>query len=119
MFSYDFSSATDIFPLSFQETLVERLNNKTVRFSWVVSGLGCNVFLAPTSQKGSPFFVPLSLLFYISFLRKARPMYGGPIPFLNSLTRGYLLFVDWTPSVFSRSLELSYRRNSFFAEIEL
>ena len=26
-------------------------------FSWVGSGLGCNVFIAETSQKGSPFFV--------------------------------------------------------------
>lgn len=50
-------SATDRFPLSFQETLVERLFNKTVSFSWVVSGLGCNVFLAPTFQKASLLFV--------------------------------------------------------------
>ncbi|KAH7571040.1 hypothetical protein JRO89_XS05G0243300 [Xanthoceras sorbifolium] len=56
-FSYDLSSATDIFPLSFQETLVKRLNNTTVSFSWVVSGLGCNVFLVSTFEKSSPFFV--------------------------------------------------------------
>ncbi|KAK2658106.1 hypothetical protein Ddye_011158 [Dipteronia dyeriana] len=53
------------------ETLVERLNNKTVSFSWVVSGLGCNVFLAPTSQKGSPFFV--------------RFRTGQPLGYLSSL----------------------------------
>lgn len=37
-------------------------------------------------------------------------MYGGPIPFLSSLTRGYLLFVDWTPSGLDRS---AYSISSF------
>ncbi|KAM7265414.1 hypothetical protein ACFE04_003097 [Oxalis oulophora] len=51
LFSYDLSSATDRFPLSFQETLVERLKKKTLSFSFIQSeGLGCNVFLSPTSR---------------------------------------------------------------------
>lgn len=50
--SFDLSSATDRFPLSFQGVMVESLFTLTAAFAWVFSGLGVNVFVAPASLNG-------------------------------------------------------------------
>lgn len=50
--SYALSSATDRFPLAVQGFLVEALFNLTTAFAWVRSGLGTNVFQAPTTRDG-------------------------------------------------------------------
>lgn len=47
LFSYDFSSATDRFPLNVQSLIVSCIWNYEVAMAWVVSGLETNVFSAP------------------------------------------------------------------------
>lgn len=55
--SFDLSSATDRFPLTFQEAVRKCLFNKVVAFSWIHSGLRVNVFSAPNGLKGAPKFI--------------------------------------------------------------
>lgn len=51
------SSATDLFPLSVQKLLIDKLFNKEAAHAWIESGLGGNVFLAPTRSEQFPQFV--------------------------------------------------------------
>jgi hypothetical protein len=52
LFSFDLSSATDRFPLTFQEIVVRCLFGGAVSSAWVISGLGINMFQAPFNSKG-------------------------------------------------------------------
>lgn len=45
--SFDLSSATDRFPLSFQQSVISCLFSFDTAFAWIASGLGTNVFSAP------------------------------------------------------------------------
>lgn len=58
--SFDLSSATDRFPLSFQSLVINQLCNMEVAFAWVISGLGVNAFRAPGPCKGTPRLVRFS-----------------------------------------------------------
>lgn len=49
-FSFYLSSATDRFPLMFQNALVRHIFGRDIAHAWVSWGLGTNVFLAPESR---------------------------------------------------------------------
>lgn len=50
LFSFDFSSATDRFPLAVQGLIIEAKFNRLTAFAWVACGLGTNVFSCQTSR---------------------------------------------------------------------
>lgn len=45
--SYDLTSATDRFPLKFQDLVIEQIFGQAIARTWVKHGLGINSFLAP------------------------------------------------------------------------
>lgn len=79
--SFDLSAATDRLELSFQGVVVQSLFGLTTAFSWVLSGLGTNVILAPASRKGPPKLVRFNTGQPLGFL-SSWPLFALSHPFV-------------------------------------